>query len=378
VGGGGRTLGFTPVATIYLPLVSHIPYTLEYPGMRGVAGNPEHRTHVFEEVTWFNWNPSESYFAPSIARMIFCASDRQDSKLEVPWYGTTNYSNPITMTAQADYGSYRGRVWLFLNEPDDFYSDVISDAQCGWYTATVRSTNEITQIRTMSGAQEMAHRYLETREMIRKFDPSAKVYPAGIMQPLIGSWVPTNCKGLVPCGGKPWWRTFIHEISTTLGVTWRTKIDGIHLHAYPKTIGHTACDFDLANDEWCVDKLKDALESYYTDILSDEMGLQDKPIWVAETGATPACDAISTTYGIWSTQAYTDVAENIADPMIAWMTGGDNPGYDKLFWYVPWTKHDKGKSWCTFLYTNTTWAPPTYEVSSTLNALGEAWADGDW
>jgi hypothetical protein len=108
------------------------------------------------------------------------------------------------------------------------------------------------------------------------------------------------------------------------------------------------------------------------------MGLQDKPIWVSETGATPACDAISATYGIWSTQAYTDVGENVADPMITWMTEGDNPGYDKLFWYVSWTPYDYGASWCTFLYTNTTWVSPTYLVSSTLNPLGEAWADGDW
>jgi hypothetical protein len=351
--------------------------------MRGVAGNPEHRTHIFEEATLFDWNPSESYFDPSIARMIFCASDRRDSHLEVPWYGTTNYSDPITMTAEADYGGYRGRVWLFLNEPDDYWSKFITQsAQCGWYTATLRGTNEITRIWTLSGAQEMAHRYLETREMIQEFDPSAKVYVAGIMQPLNGDH--ENCNGPKPCGGLPWWRTFIHQISTTLPVTlpWRDEIDGIHLHACPKTIGilpfTETCNCDLSSNEWCVDELTASLKHYCTEILSDEMGLQDKPIWIAETGATPAREAISATYGIWSTQAYTDVGENIADPMITWMTGGNNPGYDKLFWYVSWTDYDYGASWCTFLYTTTTWAPPNGEVSSTLTPLGDAWAEGDW
>ena len=65
--------------------------------------------------------------------------------------------------------------------------------------------------------------------------------------------------------------------------------------------------------------------------------------------------------------------------MIAWMTGGNNPGYDKLFWYVSWAERDYGASWCTFLYTSTTWAPPDEGVvSTTLTPLGEAWADGDW
>jgi hypothetical protein len=295
------------------------------------------------------------------------------------------------MTAQADYGSYRGRVWLFLNEPDDFYS-ADGTGQCGSFTASLRSTQQITYIRTMSGAQEMAHRYLETRDMILEFDPSAQVYPAGIMQPLVGSSDETNCRGLTPCGGQPWWRTFIHEISSTWTstISWRTAIDGIHLHAYPKTIGHTVCDFDLPNDEWCVDELQDALWDYYTDILRAEMGLQDKPIWVSETGATPACDDISAMYGKWSTQAYTDVGDNVVDPMITWMTGADNPGYDKLFWYVSWTDHDIGTiaspnrshSWCTHLYTNTIWEGDGKDderaISSTLSPLGEAWAEGSW
>ena len=345
--------------------------------MRGVAGS-KHSTGDFEGDTWYNWGLAASDFDPYLARMIWCASDRKPGSTSVPWYGTSNYSNTITTIAQADYVNNRGRVWLYLNEPDDFWGSVITEAQCGWYSATVRSTDEITRIRTMSGAQEMAHRYLETRDLILESDPSAKVYPAGIMQPWATSTNPATCRELTPCGGLAWWRTFIHEISTTLGVDWRDAIDGIHLHAYPKTISGTGCDFNIANDEWCVDELQDDLESYYTEILSNEMGLQDKPIWVTETGAYPARTELADTYGIWSTQAYTEVAQHVVVSMTNWMIGTNNPGYDKLFWYVSWTDHDDGESWCTFLYTNTVWTTQTREVSSTLNPLGEAWAGGDW
>jgi hypothetical protein len=132
-----------------------------------------------------------------------------------------------------------------------------------------------------------------------------------------------------------------------------------------------------------VDAAKDGLEYYYTEILTDEMGLQDKPVWITEIGAAYVCDDLESSHGLWSVQAYSDVATYMANPLISWMTGTSNPGYDKLFWYTSWTDHELSDhsaddSWCTHLYTNTIWTTQTHEVSSTLNPLGEAWAAGDW
>ena len=377
--GGGRddpTPTATPVVTEcgWLPVVKkEHPYLLDYEslGMRGVAGAAYVAAGDFDEDAVYDWNVGGSTFGTTRARMVWCASDiKPDPNNRVPWYGTSNYSNPITMAAQADYADFRGRVWLFLNEPD-----LVGD-QCGDYTVTVRTTGEVTHVWSVSGAQEMAHRYLETRDLILGRDPSANVYPAGIAEVLGGS--PGD-----PKGGHPWWEAFINEISSTVGSDWRDEIDGVHLHGYPGHIDSNpsrfGCDIDIGNDQWCVDEARDALEYYYTEILSDEMGLQDRPIWISESGGPNSlCSELSATYGIWSTQAYTEVAENIADPMAAWMTGNNNPGYDKLLWYVTWTAHDYGASWCTFLYTNTTWISPTFVPSSTLNPLGETWADGDW
>jgi hypothetical protein len=359
VGGGGREITFTVVSTVRLPMVKRQhPFELTYEGSKGNAGIDN--SGLITPAAYYNWGILWNTYDTIVVRMIECLDDYS---LFSRSYGGASFTDTVTATAQNDHKDYRGRVWLVLNEPDNRYSP----NECG--------LKEIDGVAVYRSAITVAHRYTRTYNLIKNFDPSARVFVGGVLS--IGESGPNQ--------GRDWWSDFVGVISDAGQLD---TIEGVHVHGYPgwsKSCPHEVKyggDFPTAGD-WCMPRTLQALEDWYSDFHVGK-GLADQEIWVTEIGASSFCtdstivtstsphyDSLESYYGYSYTYAmtnpaYSDVVSNVMNRFQNWYDGEDNPGYDKLFWFHPYSEYasQEVQYWCTFMHN---------EDGTTLSAVGEDW-----
>ena len=92
-------------------------------------------------------------------------------------------------------------------------------------------------------------------------------------------------------------------------------------------------------------ELFDALEDWYEFGIAG-LGL-DVPVWITETGSAPFCH----NYTRDDPQAFTDGRDYVMEPLRTWFESADNPGYDRVYWFLPWTPSppEQAAWWCAFL-----------------------------
>ena len=343
-GGGDPKIDFTPTVTIHLPLGGkQHPYVLSNTydaACKGTAG-VDNSTALTSEI-YYSWHSTAEEIPNEQVRMVWCLADNYGFDTTRTW-GAQAFTNAVTSTASADYKHYRGRVWLIFNEPDEKWE------QCG--------TKTIGESLVRHAPITSAQRYIELVDLVREHDPSARFAPGGLL--VIGA-----------NEGKNWWSDFMYTITSTDRLD---TVDIIHIHGYAEAEGSGGCDIDAHPDfptagGWCMDELFDVLDDWYDDYHVG-FGLGDKEIWITEVGAMPSKvrEGLEDVYGAnpgYSSQAYTDVISNVMNVYQDWFASEENPGYDKILWYVT---QDGVANWCTELYSTTP------SVLSPLGVDWEAW-----
>lgn len=198
--------------------------------------------------------------------------------------------------AHADYtNGFAGRVWLIYNEPDD-------PGQCNF-----------------ADANAAADYYSSAYDLIKNNDPTARVFAGGLL------WLNTSYT-------RNWWITFVNRLSSTGKLH---KLEGVHIHLYPKFSTATTRQMTNCATAYCVPELAQVANNWY-ETMHVALGLGDRPIWITETGwlGESSC----------STQRVTEIRDNFMQPWSQWFAGdsawpyngqvGLNPGYDAVSWYV--------------------------------------------
>jgi hypothetical protein len=312
---------------MYLPLVSNnYPLYLEY-GPRGTAGYDSYG--AIKPDAWYYWNSTlPDILDPSLARMVKC--------LTPAWYYSPTKVSEITRAAQSDFQhNIRNRVWLMMNEPD---------LQGYYYECGVPTWN------VSNSVISTTYYYTLVYNLIKMYDPYAKVYAGGV------ALLPTSQT-------RDWWASFLTKLSASNELT---KVDGVHVHAYPGA--SLSCGTDCRRET--AQMLNDWYQTQHV-----EKGLGDRPIWITEIGGIAYCPG----YTLWSPERLATVRDYVMKPMAWWFNHDPNwtstfpdvptnPGYDSMEWFLPYSSDtitETPKFWCTFLETST--------VTSNLTILGDFW-----
>jgi hypothetical protein len=327
---------------LYLPIViNRHPFPLEY-GAYGTAGrDPTGQL----DGPWYQWSVRPAEVDPNFIRMVKCTA--------IDFVVSHNVISDVIQAANADRGSVVGRVWLINNEPVNPFP-IVTDGgdsetwQCGRWpiTRTVASlaNQGVPMLYTVRGnPREAARQYIQMADLIKGHDPSAQVFAGGLL-------------GIYDLYTHWWWVEFVDEVHD-LGRL--DTIDGVHVHAYPI---HSTGIWPDCVVGWCVNRLTAELEGFYDDYIVGQ-GLGDRPVWITETGSSPWC--MPDEFSRDLTQAA--VRDGFMTPLGEWFRSDRNPGYSKLFWFIPFTSEraEAGYRWqCSFLVEN----------DGGLTVLGEAWS----
>jgi len=229
-----------------------------YPGNQYIAATPTvDKIWGLNASWWYDWGLSlptsqtPGGAAQSVARsdaiLAALANGLQDPGYVPMIYCTSETSgpNPVGLTELAR--RFPGRVWLIFNEPDNTAGcggDIYRE-HAGWFT-----NGEWTKLGGYLGEQ-----YAKYYDAIKSGDPSARLYPLGLLELPMPSLAPG-----VGWGNKAIqiWNGFTDYLAaTTTPAPQRTPrpFDGIAVHAYPYNYStfHTGCQGSFV-DASCVQR----------------------------------------------------------------------------------------------------------------------------